>query len=165
MSKHTIKTPCIGLCSTVFGDLICRGCKRFNHEIIQWNGYSDNEKNSIWLRLETLLTHVMQSKIDIFDPALLCQQLENRKIRYFPNQSAYCWAYQLLLKGAENIMKINAYGIELRPDVMNIKLPELRKHIDREFFELSQAHYQYYLAQPFLNATGEVKAEPIRLVP
>ena len=25
-------TPCAGRCSTVFGDLVCRGCRRFNHE-------------------------------------------------------------------------------------------------------------------------------------
>lgn len=43
MSNQTIKTPCIGLCSTVYGDLVCRGCKRFHHEVIQWNGYGEEE--------------------------------------------------------------------------------------------------------------------------
>ncbi|HBZ99754.1 MAG TPA: DUF1289 domain-containing protein, partial [Pseudomonas sp.] len=28
MSSQRIKTPCIGLCSTVYGDVVCRGCKR-----------------------------------------------------------------------------------------------------------------------------------------
>ena len=40
----SLKTPCIGVCSTVFGDDVCRGCKRFQHEVIQWNSYSDPEK-------------------------------------------------------------------------------------------------------------------------
>lgn len=39
MPNQTIKTPCVGLCSTVYGDLVCRGCKRFHHEVIHWNGY------------------------------------------------------------------------------------------------------------------------------
>ncbi|MCF8976542.1 DUF1289 domain-containing protein, partial [Pseudomonas edaphica] len=33
MSNQAIKTPCVGLCSTVYGDLVCRGCKRFHHEV------------------------------------------------------------------------------------------------------------------------------------
>ncbi|KAA0952431.1 DUF1289 domain-containing protein, partial [Pseudomonas sp. ANT_H14] len=28
MYNQTIKTPCVGLCSTVYGDLVCRGCNR-----------------------------------------------------------------------------------------------------------------------------------------
>ena len=36
-----VKTPCIGICSTTsLGDKICRGCKRFNFEVIRWNSYS-----------------------------------------------------------------------------------------------------------------------------
>ncbi|WP_317135104.1 DUF1289 domain-containing protein [Piscirickettsia litoralis] len=37
-------TPCVGLCSTVYGDDVCRGCKRFYHEIIDWNQYDINQK-------------------------------------------------------------------------------------------------------------------------
>ncbi|MCA4075779.1 DUF1289 domain-containing protein, partial [Pseudomonas kurunegalensis] len=36
MSNKSIKTPCVGLCSTVYGDTVCRGCKRFHHEVINW---------------------------------------------------------------------------------------------------------------------------------
>ena len=32
MPNSRPKTPCIGLCSTVFGDSVCRGCLRFVHE-------------------------------------------------------------------------------------------------------------------------------------
>ncbi|MEM9624509.1 MAG: DUF1289 domain-containing protein, partial [Pseudomonadota bacterium] len=35
----TKRTPCVGICSTTYGDLVCRGCKRFAHEIVQWNAY------------------------------------------------------------------------------------------------------------------------------
>ena len=34
MAEKLIKrTPCIGVCSTTYGDDICRGCRRFRHEI------------------------------------------------------------------------------------------------------------------------------------
>lgn len=42
----------MGICSTTYGDLVCRGCKRFAHEIVEWNGYSLEQRETIWLRLE-----------------------------------------------------------------------------------------------------------------
>ena len=42
-----VKTPCVGLCSTTYGDLVCRGCKRFSHEIVNWNRYGDEEKTAV----------------------------------------------------------------------------------------------------------------------
>ena len=51
MSTQRIKTPCVGLCSTVYGDLVCRGCKRFHHEVVNWNAYSDEEKRAVWRRI------------------------------------------------------------------------------------------------------------------
>ncbi len=95
--------PCIGLCSTVYGDLVCRGCKRFHHEVIHWNGYNEDEKRAVWMRLEQLLVQVMVAKLEVFDPILLRQQLESRKIRFVPHQSQYCWAYQLIARGARVI--------------------------------------------------------------
>lgn len=99
MSNQTIKTPCVGLCSTVYGDLVCRGCKRFHHEVILWNGYNEEEKRAVWLRLEQLLVQVMAGKLEVFDPKTLRGQLEQRKIRFVPHQSEYCWAYQLIARG------------------------------------------------------------------
>ena len=81
MPNQTIKTPCVGLCSTVYGDLVCRGCKRFHHEVIHWNGYNEEEKRAVWLRLEQLLVQVMAGKLEIFDAQRLRGQLEARKIR------------------------------------------------------------------------------------
>ena len=33
--------------NTTYGDDICRGCRRFRHEITSWINYSDSEKNII----------------------------------------------------------------------------------------------------------------------
>ena len=64
---RSVKTPCIGVCSTVFGDEVCRGCKRFQNEVIDWNGYEDSQKTAVLTRLESLKTQIMQSKITIVD--------------------------------------------------------------------------------------------------
>ena len=50
MSNLTpIRTPCIGVCSTGIGDAVCRGCKRFTHEVIDWNGYSTEQSGPLML--------------------------------------------------------------------------------------------------------------------
>lgn len=157
MSNQRIKTPCVGLCSTVFGDSVCRGCKRFHHEVINWNGYSDEEKQAVWLRLEMLLVQVMAAKLEVFDESLLLKQLEQRKIRFVPHQSAYCWAYQLLARGARVITQVDAYGISLLPEFRDWELPDLRDAIDREFFLLSEAHFERYIAPRFLKEGMELR--------
>ena len=52
-------TPCAGRCSTVFGDLVCRGCRRFNHEVIQWNTYTAEQRLSVWKRLDVQLDQIL----------------------------------------------------------------------------------------------------------
>ena len=158
MSNKSIKTPCVGLCSTVYGDTVCRGCKRFHHEVINWNGYDDAQKRAVWLRLEQLLVQVMMAKLEVFDKSLLRQQLEQRSIRFVEQQSEYCWAYQLIARGARMIRDLEAYGMVLLPEFRDWELPQLRDAIDREFFLLSEAHYQRYIAPSFLRdalATGQ----------
>ncbi|HBM08747.1 DUF1289 domain-containing protein [Pseudomonas sp. Choline-3u-10] len=150
MSNQRIKTPCVGLCSTVYGDLVCRGCKRFHHEVVSWNGYSEEVKRSVWQRLEVLLAQVMAAKLEVFDAPLLRSQLESRQIRFVADQSPYCWAYQLIARGARVIQQLEAYGVVLLPEFRDWSLPELRDAIDREFFLLSEAHYQRYIAPRFI---------------
>ncbi|MBX8581574.1 DUF1289 domain-containing protein [Pseudomonas cichorii] len=150
MPDQIIKTPCLGLCSTVYGDLVCRGCKRFHHEVVNWNGYNEDEKRAVWLRLEQLLVQVMAAKLEIFDVEKLRMQLVQRKIRFVAHQSEYCWAYQLIARGARVINQVEAYGFVLLPEFRDWGLPELRDAIDREFFLLSEAHYQRYIAPGFL---------------
>lgn len=52
-------TPCAGRCSTVFGDSVCRGCRRFNHEVIRWNTYTPEQHSAIWRRLDAQLDQIL----------------------------------------------------------------------------------------------------------
>ena len=60
MQQHNTKTPCVGVCSTIYGDEVCRGCHRFYDEIIQWNGLDSNTKIKINSRLELLQAQYTQ---------------------------------------------------------------------------------------------------------
>ncbi|MNO95164.1 hypothetical protein D3C76_867980 [compost metagenome] len=48
------------------------------------------------------------------------------------------------------IRDLEAYGMVLLPEFRDWELPQLRDAIDREFFLLSEAHYQRYIAPAFL---------------
>jgi predicted Fe-S protein YdhL (DUF1289 family) len=52
-NQHSLKpdSPCIGYCSTSFGDDICIGCGRFSDEVIKWIFMTDFEKEGIWARI------------------------------------------------------------------------------------------------------------------
>ncbi|KXU37466.1 Fe-S protein [Ventosimonas gracilis] len=146
MSAVSPKTPCVGLCSTVYGDLICRGCKRFHHEVIGWNGYSDEQKQAVLQRLDRLLAPLIERRFELFDSALLQKQLVQQGIRFCAAQSPYCWVWSLLARRARQIASLADYGLALRPSVQHQHLAELYQAIETEFFALSEAYYQRYLS-------------------
>ena len=78
---NPVRTPCIGVCSTGIGDAVCRGCKRFTHEVIDWNGYSQAQKQAIDARLDRFLAMCVGNKLRIVDQKLLDWQLSVQKIR------------------------------------------------------------------------------------
>ena len=147
-----VKTPCIGVCSTGLGDDVCRGCKRFQHEVLQWNSYSDSEKISVLNRLEILKTQIMESKVFVFDEVLLKDQLETLKIIFNPETNSYCWVFDLFRFASQSIADPSAFGFEIiTKETNNILI--LKKIIEEELFELSAAHYQrYFNLEDNLNA-------------
>lgn len=57
----------MGICSTTYGDLVCRGCKRFAHEIVEWNGYNHGQREVVWQRLESVRDQVVGQALMIID--------------------------------------------------------------------------------------------------
>jgi len=109
-SLISIKTPCIGVCSTGIGDVVCRGCKRFAHEVIHWNGYSQEQKRVIDQRLAQFLALCVANKFRITDLKLLTWQLEVQKIRYQADHDPYCHVFVLLKAGATQITEPEQFG-------------------------------------------------------
>ena len=77
-----LPTPCIGTCSTVFGDEVCRGCRRYLHEIQAWNSYDADLKARVWLRLESELQQVFSRHYRIVDARLLQAQPTPRALAH-----------------------------------------------------------------------------------
>ncbi|MFK7831134.1 MAG: DUF1289 domain-containing protein [Congregibacter sp.] len=142
------KTPCIGVCSTGIGDTVCRGCKRFAHEVIHWNGYTEEQKRIVDGRLAQFLAQCVQNHLQVTDVALLAWQLETQQIRHNPDHDPHCWVFALLKAGAGQIEDTLAFGFEIAAGYRHESLYALREAIDAEYFALSSAHFERYHTLP-----------------
>ncbi len=141
-----VRTPCIGVCSTGIGDDVCRGCKRFAHEVIDWNAYSEEQRRIIAERREGYLVNAVRSQLEIVDQQLLLAQLRHQQIRFDETQNPYCWVFELLRAGASQIADPRDYGLQPTPGARGVSLVELRKRIDEDFYALSVAYFQRFVA-------------------
>ncbi|MCV6625205.1 MAG: DUF1289 domain-containing protein [Cellvibrionaceae bacterium] len=140
-----VKTPCIGICSTSIGDEVCRGCKRFSHEVIDWNAYNESQRRLIAERLEGFLIQVVANKVQVVDAALLETQMRHQNIRFDERQNPYCWVFKLLEAGASQVQPAS-YGLQLTHAWAEQPLVEIKDAIDKDFYALSCAYYERYIA-------------------
>ncbi len=150
VARARVRTPCIGVCSTGIGDAVCRGCKRFSHEVIDWNAYTEAEKAIVDQRLASFLSTCMQNKFVVTDSGLLRWQLETQQVRFNPVHDQYCGLFALLKAGASQIEDTESFGFAVHLTWRSHSLRALREMVDHEFWSLSDAHYERYLATPDL---------------
>ncbi|MGI1677972.1 MAG: DUF1289 domain-containing protein [Cellvibrionaceae bacterium] len=144
-SRPRPRTPCIGVCSTGIGDNVCRGCKRFEKEVINWNGYTDPERQAVLDRLDSLLVQTMKSKFLIADEKKLETQIRYQQIQFDASKDPYCWLFQLLRYGAGQINQLDNFGVVLNLEYHGKSLPELKALVDQEFYEISCAYHERYI--------------------
>lgn len=123
---------------------MCRGCKRYCHEIIHWNSYQETEKQAIMNRLDALLTQVVSSRVAIFDAHRLRTQLRLQGIRFDEHSDPHTWVFILLKAGATQLTDLEAFGCKRLDNEKSLSLTELRAAIDHDFYVLSSVHYQRY---------------------
>lgn len=141
------RTPCIGICSTTYGDLVCRGCKRFAHEIVQWNGYDATQREAVWQRLLELRAGAVRAVLSIRDEALLREQARTAGLGSAEALSAENLLYELLqrLCWREPAVPLEALGVELVANAGESVelLPEaVLAAIDKEYYVRSLAQYE-----------------------
>ena len=145
MNLPVIKTPCVGICSTTsVGGSVCRGCKRYAHEVIDWNSYNHDQKVAIETRLVSLLTTIVRQKILIIDESLLRWQIERQPVQVPEHRNLYCQAFSLLKAGAGQIHQPADFGLAVTADHRHLSVKAICKQIDDEFYDLSLAHYHRY---------------------
>jgi len=141
MQKNRSSTPCIGICSTTFGDDVCKGCKRFSHEITNWGKFSTDERAVVNSRLEQFKTTILEEKFTISDSELFESKMNEFSINFNSSLEPVTWIFDLLRASSNKDLNVNDFGVEILPAFSDLSLIELRDLINQEMLQLSEAHY------------------------
>ncbi len=144
------RTPCVGICSTTYGDLVCRGCKRFAHEIVQWNGYDATQQDAVRERLTRLRDEILEALLVCDEPGLLQAALSEAGLTDLAEKEGH---YQLLRFMVRREQSLASAGLALsagavaQPDPSNQPTPELdtlhaMQLLDAESYRRAKAHYE-----------------------
>lgn len=144
MSALRIRTPCIGICSTTYGGDVCRGCKRFAHEVIDWNAYSEAQKQLVWDRLTRLAEEVVALHLSIFDDELVVQTLRSLGVRHHIDQSSVFAAIELLRALGQQRVDLARFGLAVMPASTHLTPGELHRTITDDLFLRSEAWYDLH---------------------
>ena len=141
MQKTRSTTPCLGICSTTYGDDVCKGCKRFVHEIINWPKYSQDERALVNDRLEKFKVLILQDRFKVHDSDLLQIKLKENAINYNNSMDPLTWIFDLLRAAGSQNLDLEQFGIT---SLKNYDPMKIRDEINKEFLDLSEAHHQRY---------------------
>ena len=141
MRKNRSSTPCIGICSTTFGDDVCKGCKRFSHEITNWGKFSSDERAVVNSRLEQFKATILEEKFTISDSELFESKMNEFSINFNSSLDPITWIFDLLRASSNKDLNVNDFGVEILPAFSDLSLIELRDLINQEMLQLSEAHY------------------------
>ena len=141
MRKNRSSTPCIGICSTTFGDDVCKGCKRFSYEITNWGKFSNEERAVVNSRLEQFKVNILEEKFTITDSNLFESKMNEFSINFNSSLEPLTWIFDLLRASSNNDLILSDFGVEILPKFSNLSLVDLRDLINEEMLQLSEAHF------------------------
>lgn len=139
MLYKKVPTPCVGICSTTFGDTVCRGCKRYLHEVINWNRYTDEQKRLIWARLDALPAQVLPQHFSIEDADKLARSLKAYRIPHRPGSNQWTQLLALLKAVARQEPDLATFGVTRLNSTTT--LVSLRDELQQDIYLLAQASY------------------------
>lgn len=147
-SDHRIVslTPCAGRCSTVFGDAVCRGCRRFNHEVIHWNSYNTEQHRAVWQRLDAQLDQILVPMLPHADLKQVEDFIRSKRVRLREDASAGRKLYHALKLCEKNRHFTNESGLGIHYKQVRPIWQEFERRV------LALANASYDLA--FLRADG-----------
>ena len=141
MRKNRSSTPCIGICSTTFGDDVCKGCKRFSHEITNWGKFSTDERAVVNSRLEQFKTTILEEKFSISDSELFESKMNEFSINFNSSLDPITWIFDLFRAAGSQSFDLGNYGIK---SLKQFDPKTIKDEINDELLELSEAHHGRY---------------------
>lgn len=141
MFKTRSSTPCLGICSTTYGDDVCKGCKRFVHEVINWNKYNTKEKEVVNSRLEEFKLLILKERFEILDLSVFENKLKENAINFNNALNPLTWIFDLLRAAGSQELDLSKFGIKA---LINYNPKTIKDEINDELLKLSEAHHQRY---------------------
>ena len=141
LQKKRSSTPCLGICSTTFGDEVCKGCKRFAHEIVSWTKYSQEEREIVNDRLEKFKIQILQHRFAVTDKNLFESMLEEKAINFNHSLDPLTWIFDLFRAAGSQKFDISNFGIK---SLVQFNPKTIRDEINNELLELSEVHHERY---------------------
>ena len=125
------------MCSTTYGDLVCRGCKRFSHEIVGWNDYDPDQQERVRSRLVKLHHESVRACVGVYDQIRWQLTIESM-IDAEPTEFA-----PLVLAVLKDVVrKPTEAGLEPLSLPRDVLSSDVLRSIDREFYFRSTAYYE-----------------------
>ena len=144
LQKKRSSTPCLGICSTTFGDEVCKGCKRFAHEIVSWTKYSPEEREIINLRLEQFKIQILKRRFRIIDADLFASKLDEKAINFNHSLDPLTWIFDLFRAAGSQPINLTDFGIE---NLVSYDPKTIKDEINDELRELSEVHFERYFKE------------------
>jgi len=144
LQKKRSSTPCLGICSTTFGDEVCKGCKRFAHEIVSWTKYSPEEREIINLRLEQFKIQILKRRFKIIDADLFASRLDEKAINFNHSLDPLTWIFDLFRAAGSQPINLTDFGIE---NLVSYDPKTIKDEINDELRELSEVHFERYFKE------------------
>lgn len=140
MTQLLKRTPCVGICSTTYGDLVCRGCKRFAHEIDGWNGFASDQRVLVWERLFKLREGAFLAHAEIADDDLVLTRAREFRVADLEALNSTNIAYEVVRRAGRET-DLSALGIASLVPVESASA--LFQLIEQELFARSLAQYEH----------------------
>jgi predicted Fe-S protein YdhL (DUF1289 family) len=162
-SIQVVDTPCVGICSTVYGDDVCRGCKRQFIEVTNWNGYELSEKKSVLQRLAKDIDNILSPYVVVHDVKCIQEELLALGGRLIVNDSPLTQLWRLLVAMlqyklsdeqvndfCESYKRIKRYGFDFKDDLNICSLDqwyELWRELDKKWYNTALNVNDSYISE------------------
>lgn len=134
-------SPCIGFCSTVYGDDVCRGCNRYFEEVVQWPTLPPQLKDAALERIHALVRRVVAEYLDVVDAEALERQMQRHQVPVPDLDSPQSRVLALLYAGAPFMHELSAYGLRPTDRAAGMNAQDIKIAIVQRRVELAQPEY------------------------
>lgn len=130
-SADLIASPCVGFCSTTYGDDYCKGCYRHFQEVIHWESLASEKKRSFYQKIAPIVENILGKSIEIVDQELFEQACSYYRVIVPEKISVHYKIYQLLQK---SIKRRGDQSLGLKNNT-DLSWPELYRFLDKKIYQ------------------------------